>query len=389
MARSRRRANGEGSVFQRKDGRWVMQIWLGDKYKQTYVKSQKEGIQALKKAQQELEQGTLATGPRRKLGEYVEDWLENVHKDKLRLSTYVKYKKLIKYIVAELGNVWLQKLTPEQVQRFYTKLGKKKEDGGRGLSPKTIHEVHGVLHLALKNAVRWSLISRNVCDLVSPPRLVKPDIKPLTMEQAKNLLEVVRGHRLETLLTMALTTGMRRGELLALRWSDVNLEEGTVIVKHTVDYIARYGYVENEAKTEAGRRMIILPAFVVDMLKKHRVQQLELRLKAGDSWQNLDLVFTGLHGGYFNPRYMPKLFNKVLVEAGLPHICFHNLRHSAATLLLSMGVNIKMVQEILGHSDIVVTLGIYGHLLPAMHEEAMSKWDDKLNPNGQGNKEVK
>ncbi len=386
MARSkRRRANGEGSVFQRRDdGRWVMQIWIGDRYKQTYVKSQKEGIQALKKAQQELEQGTLATGPQQTVKQYLEYWLEEVHKPTIRLSSYVKYRKLIYgYIIPALGNIKLQKLTPQHVQSLYRQKAKD------GLMPKTITSIHGVLHKALDNAVRWSLVSRNVCDLVSPPRIVKPDIAPLTMEQAKNLLEVVRGHRLETLLTMALTTGMRRGELLALRWSDVNFEEGTVLVKHTVDYIARYGYVENEAKTKAGRRMIILPSFVLDMLKQHRVQQLELRLKVGDSWQNLDLVFTGLHGGYFNPRYMPKLFNKVLTEAGLRHIRFHDLRHSTATLLLSMGVNIKMVQEILGHSDIIVTLGTYGHLLPSMHEEAMSKWDDKLNPNSQRDKEAK
>jgi len=140
MARSRRRARGEGSVFQRKDGRWVVQIELGDgKRKQFYVKSEREGVKKLRQAQLELEQGMLATGPQRKLKDYLEDWIENLHKDKLRISTYVKYKKLVKYIVGDLGDVWLQKLAPEQVRRFYTKMGTGKDRGGRGLSSKTVH----------------------------------------------------------------------------------------------------------------------------------------------------------------------------------------------------------------------------------------------------------
>jgi len=380
MARSNkgRRAKGDGSVFQRKDGRWVMQIWLGDKYKQTYVKSQRDGFDALKKGQRELEQGNFVTGPQQTLKEYLEYWLEEVHKPTIRLSSYVKYRKLIhSYIIPALGGIKLQKLTPQHVVSLYRQ---KEKDG---LKPKTISSIHGVLHVALKNAVLWNLVAYNVCDKVSAPRVAKGEIKPLTMEQAQNLLKVVRGHRLEAMLTLALTTAMRRGELLALRWSDVDLENGSLQVRRTVDYIPHYGYVEGEPKTKAGQRMILLPSFVVGLLKQHRIEQLEMRLKVGSSWQDRDLLFTGLKGGYFNPRYMPKLFDKVLIEAGLPHMKFHNLRHSAATLLLSMGVSAKMVQEILGHSDISMTLGVYGHVLPAMHKEAMGKWDEKFNPQNQ------
>src|SRR6266566_7824897 len=151
------RGHNEGSVFYwKKRDRWVAEISMGpDKRKRFYFKTKQEAVKKKNEALRELEQGTLATGPQRKLKDYLEDWIENVHRDKLRVSTYVKYKKLIKYIVADLGDVWLQKLTPEQVRRFYTKMGTKKEKGGRGLSSKTIHEIHGVLHLALKNAVRW------------------------------------------------------------------------------------------------------------------------------------------------------------------------------------------------------------------------------------------
>jgi integrase len=208
------------------------------------------------------------------------------------------------------------------------------------------------------------------------------------MEQVHKLLESVRGQRLEMLLTLALTTGMRRGEMLALRWTDVDLEHQTVRVLRTVDYIPKYGYVETEPKMAAGRRSVLFPHFVVDMLKQHRVQQLEARLKAGDKWEDRDLVFTDLRGGYFNPRYLEKLFGKVLVEAGLPHRPFHNLRHSTATLLLSMGVPLKVIQEILGHSNFAITANVYTDVLPSLQKEAMDKWDNAFRPDNQGDEQV-
>ena len=178
------------------------------------------------------------------------------------------------------------------------------------------------------------------------------------------------------LLVLALTTGMRRGELLALRWSDIDCEGQNLQVRRTVDFIARYGYVENEPKTVRGRRKILLPAFVVEMLKRHRISQLEQKLKVGESWLDLDLVVCGLEGNYLNPRYLLKLFDKLLQEAGLPHMRFHDLRHSAATILLSMGVHAKVVQELLGHSTISMTMDVYSHVLPSMQKDAMDKWDD-------------
>ncbi len=384
MARSRRRARGEGSVFQRKDSYWVAQIELGDgKRKQYYLKTQKEAVEKLRKAQRELEQGTLVTGPQQTVKQYLEYWLEEVHKSSIKVSTYVKYGKLInRYIVPALGHLKLEKLTPQHVKSLYNQ---KEKDG---LSAKTINSIHGVLHKALDNAVLWNLASRNVCDVVSPPRLVKPEKRSLTMEQAHRLLESVRGHRLEMLLTLALTTGLRRGEMLALRWTDVDLERQTVKVQRTVDYIPRHGYVENEQKTAAGRRVVLLPSFVVDMLKQHRIQQVEARLKAGSAWEDRDLVFTGLSGGYFNPRYLEKLMQRVIAEAGLPHMTLHTLRHSAATLLLSMGVPLKVIQEILGHSSFAITADIYTDVLPSMQREAMDKWDGVFKSDDQDGEQV-
>jgi integrase len=395
MTENKRRGHNEGSVYYEESrDRWVAAVSIGPgQRKKFYFKTKQEALKKKNEALRELEQGTLATGPRRKLQDYLEDWIENVHKDKLRISTYVKYKKLIKYILADLGDVWLQKLTPEQVRRFYTKLEKEGGISERGLSSKTIHEIHGVLHLALKNAVRWGYVSRNICDLVEPPRIVSREATPLTLEQAHILLEYVRKHRLEILLTMAVVTGMRRGELLALRWSNIDFERRSLLVLHTVDYIPRYGYVETEPKTAAGKRLVSLPSFLVEMLKQHRVQQLEVRLKQGNDWENRDLVFPDLHGGYFNPNYLLRMFKKVLQEAAIPHMHFHDLRHSAATILLSMGVNMKVIQELLGHSDIAITLGRYSHLLPSMQREVIDKWDvefghDGGRDEGEGDEEI-
>jgi integrase len=354
--------------------RWVAEITVEAGTRKKYrFKTKQEAIRKKSEALRELEQGVLASGPQRKLGEYLEDWIENVHKGKLKISAYVKYKKLIKYVAADrLGNVWLQKLTPELVQRFYHRLGERK------LSSKTINSVHGVLHIALDHAVRWGYVSRNVCDFVTLPRIVTKEAVFLTVEQAHILLESVREHRLEELLMLIVVTGMRRGEVLALRWSDVDFKRQVLHVLHTVDYIPKYGYVEGEPKTKAGKRKINLPLFVVEMLQAYKQEQDELKAKVGEKWEGLGLVFPDLKGGYFNPNYLLRVFKKVLQDAGLAHMRIHDLRHSAATILLAKGVNVKVVSELLGHSDIVITFRTYGHLLPTMQGDVVDKWEEEF-----------
>jgi len=383
---AKHRGHHEGSIYRREsDGRWVGSISLEDgKRKYIYGKTRKEVYDKLQKALMEQQQGTLPTGPKQTIKQYLEYWLEEVHKPTIRLSSYVKYHRLIHiHILPALGHVPLQKLAPQQVQSFY------KQKSDEVLSPKMVHSIHGVLHKALENAVRWKLVSRNVCDLVSPPRLVKREIQPLTADQARRLIKAARGHRLEAVLVMAITTGMRRGELLALRWQDIDFEHQSLHVRRTVDFFAGYGgYIETEPKTVKGRRMIALPPFVIEVLRHHRVVQLEVRLKAGTAWEEHDLVFTGLRGNYLNPRYILKLFAQVLKDADLPHLRFHDLRHSAATLLLGMGVHPKVVQEILGHSQIGMTMDTYSHVLPSMQREAMEKWSDVFRDTTEDNTNI-
>jgi integrase len=370
-----KRGNGEGSVYRRKsDGRWVGSLSLPDGTRKVfYGKKQSEVIAKLDEAANDLRRGMLAVGSNTTLQEYLENWLENVHKPTIRLSTYLNYGKLLKnYLVPGLGKVKIHKLTPQQVQAFYSK------KMSEGLAPKTVNNIHGVLHKALDNAVKWNILPRNVCDAVTPPRIPHKEQNVLTKQQAHTLLEEVKAHRLEALLTLAITTDMREGELLALHWQDITFEDCSLQVKRAVSYLKGYGYVESEPKTAKGRRMIKLPVFVIDILIRHKAQQEEQRREVGSAWIDKGLVFTNAQGYYFSSSTLRKMFRRFLVSIGLPHMRFHDLRHSAATILLAMKVHPKVVQEILGHSQIAMTLDVYSHALPSMQEDVTKQWDSEF-----------
>jgi integrase len=260
-----RRGHGEGSIYQRKDGRWAASISLeGRKRKTFYGRTRKEVQERLKVALHEQQQGMLVTGPQQTVAQYIEYWLENVHKPTIRTLSYVKYQGLVRWhIVPELGYIQLQKLSPQHLQSLYAK------KLGDGLSPKTITDIHNLLHKALDNAVRWSLISRNACDAVSPPRKKRFETHPLNTEQVRKLLDTARGHPREALIVLALATGMRRGELLGLKWQDINFDTGTLQVRRVLTYVGRQGYIEAEPKTEKSRRSIVLAPFALEALKQH------------------------------------------------------------------------------------------------------------------------
>ncbi len=224
--------------------------------------------------------------------------------------------------------------------------------------------MHAVLHNALSHAVSINLVGRNICDVVKRPRLVRHERHPLTVEQAQKLLRYLQGRSLEGLITVALATGMRRGELLGLRWQDVNFDTRRLQVQRTISRQRKRGIVESEPKTSRGRRNIILPPFAIDVLKQHRTRQLEARLKAGPAWEESNFVFCNGHGGFLEPSQLHMMFRSLLEDAGLPQIRFHDLRHSAATIMLSMGVHPKVVQELLGHSSISMTLDVLCRHLP-------------------------
>jgi integrase len=367
-----RRVHGTGSVFQRLDRKgkqWVAQVVLEHgKTRQRYFWTQVEAADALNEMLYEQKRGMLVKEKDQTVQQLIEHWLENVHKKTIRLSSYAEYRSVTNtHILPELGYIKLQQLTIQRVERFYMR---KQDDG---LSASRIRAIHRVLHQALAYAVRTNLVMRNVCDAVKLPRLTRRERQPLTLEQAQKLLAVAKGHQLEALLTTALVTGMREGELLALRWNDINFEQQYLQVRRTVRRIAGQGLKEGEPKSESSRRKIVLSPFLLGVLKQHRVRQLEAKLKAGPVWEEHDLVFCNNRGKFMDNPDLLKRFDRLLKAADLPHMHFHDLRHSAATFLLAMGVHAKIAQELLGHSNIAITLNIYSHVLPSLQKDAVDK----------------
>ena len=366
----RRRAYGTGSLFYREDRKLhVAQIVLENgKTIQRYFKTQKEAADALDEMLYELRRGSLITEKDQTVRQYLEHWLENVHKRSIRISTYSEYRSILNaHILPELGHIKLRQLTIQRVEAFYMK----KSDGG--LSASRVRLIHAILHRALAHAVKHNLVVRNVCDHVTLPRRIQHERHTLTVEQARELLARAKGHRLEALLTVALVTGMREGELLALRWSDVNFGQQYLQVRRTVRRITGQGFKENEPKTASSRRKIVLPPFLLEVLRQHRMRQAEVRQAAGLRWEEHDLVFCNGYGKFISPPKLRENFAKLLRDSGLPRMRFHDLRHSSATLLLAMGIHAKVVQELLGHSNIAITLGVYSHVLPSMQQDAVEK----------------
>lgn len=378
-----KRGNGEGSIYRQNNGLWACSITVdtaeGRKRKYFYGKTRKEVQDKLATALNEIKQGTFITAPTQTVEQFVKDWLENTQRRSVKPRTYERYEEIMRlHVIPALGRHQLQKLSAQHLRAFYTK----KLDSG--LSATTVTHFHNVLHKALKDAVRWGLVSRNVCDLVSPPRRERYEIQALTLEQVHRLLDAAKGHYMEALFYLALATGMRRGELMGLKWQDIDFAQGVLQVRRILSRIPTKmpgkGYVEAEPKTQKSRRSIVIAPFALDALKQHRKRQLEAKLKAGPDWQEHDYVFCTSIGTYLNPTYDILRQLKILLKnAGLPDIRFHDLRHSAATLLLAAGVHPKVVQEILGHSNISMTMDVYSHVLPTMQQDAMNKLNDFMS----------
>lgn len=367
-----RRGHGEGSIYQRSDGRWAASISLeGGKRKTFYGKTRKEVQEQLKTALYDQQRGKLMTAPRQTVQQFLTHWLEDVHKPAVRARTYVRYEmQLRRHVLPALGGIQLSKLTVQHVQKFYSQTLQK------GLSPQSVRLLHAMLHKAFDYAVRVDLLARNICDNVSLPRVEKRETRALSLEQALRLIETVRGHRMEALFVLALVTGMRRGEIVGLKWSDVNLAEGVISVQRSLVEL-KGGIIESKPKSTRGYRSILLPPFALEDLKKHRERQERMR-QGALKWQENDYVFCTSHGTPFAAANLRTEFKALLRKAELPDIRFHDLRHSVATLLLEIGTHPKIVQELLGHENIGMTMDIYSHVMPTMQKEAMAKLNELL-----------
>lgn len=375
MAKSGRRGNGEGTITLRKDGRWEAKLWLADgKRKGYYGSTRQEVARKLAEAMRDRDKGLPQQSDERlRLSTFLQEWLEG-KRATVRPLTWTRYEGLLAHVQRALGAQQLTRITARAIQRFYSDLQAEKP-AGAGLSSTTAHHVHSALRQALASAERQGLIARNPADLVDAPRMRQTEMHTLDLEQSRALLAVAQGDRLEALYVLALATGMRQGELLALRWRDVDLDAHHVQVRGTLSRRSGHGYSIGEPKTKRSRRRLDLDAESVAALRRQRVRQAEERLATGALWGSdarwPDLVFTNRVGRPLDARNLAQQsFKRLLERAELPIIRFHDLRHTAATLMLLQGINVKVVSERLGHASVAITLDRYAHVLPSMQRDA-------------------
>ena len=309
---------------------------------------------------------------RQTVGQFLTRWLEDSAKPCIRPSTYRSYEQMVRvHLIPGLGRHPLSKLTPQHVQEYLNaKLAS-------GLAAHTVRYQHAILRRVLGQAERWKLVPHNVAKLVTPPRVERPDIPILTLEQARQLLQAAKGERLEALFTVALTLGLLQGEALGLCWQDVDLETGELRVRVALQRVnGKLQLVE--PKTLRGRRALPLPPSVVLALREHRRNQLEERLAAGPEWQDSGLVFTTTIGTPLDATNVVRRFRRVLTGAGLARMRYHDLRHACASLLLAQGVELRTIMEVLGHSQLSTTAEIYVHVLPALQRDAANRMEALL-----------
>ncbi len=377
-----RRGPGEGSVFQRADGRWAAVVDLGIKggkrrRKTIYGKTRKEAADKLKAAIRAQQDGLRHAGnDRQTVGQYLNWWLATVVPTSVRPTTARSYSVNVRcHLVPELGHIQLVKLGPLDVQAMINnKLAS-------GLSPRSVQYAHAVLRRALGSAERWGLIPRNVARLVDGPRVTRPEVVPFTPEEARRFLEGARESRLYALYAVAMAVGLRQGEALGLHWRDVDLETGTLRVRITLQRIGGE-VLFLPPKSARSNRVVGLPPVCVDALRVHRRQQLEQRMAAGPAWQEHGLVFTSRTGTPLDARRQVRDFAAVCDRAGLGHRRMHDLRHTCATLLLTQNVHPRIVMEVLGHSQISLTMNTYSHVLPSLLRVAADTMEDVLRPHG-------
>ncbi len=370
-------AKGDG-ITKRKDGRYMARYTVqtpdGPKRKLIYGRKYREVEKKLAEARGDAARGIVFDAKNQTVGEYLERWLRDSVRGSVKPVTFESYERLIrKHGLPRLGRLKLERLSPAHLQALY------RSTLDDGLSPRTVRYLHAVLHRALKQAVRWNLVVRNPAEAVDPPRSQGKEMCPLSAEEARKLLEVAREDRLEALYVLAVNCGLRQGELLALRWGDVDLEAGTLAVRRTLT-VTKDGPSFTTPKTAKSRRTVMLSTGPVEALKRHSARQADEMMAAKGLYVDQGLVFASEVGTPLNRHNLTnRSFKPLLKRAGLPEVRFHDLRHTCATLLLSKDVHPKFVQELLGHATVAITLDTYSHVLPGMGDRASRAMEDLLS----------
>ena len=369
---ARKNSNGDGTrPRKRPDGRWEARFWVetptGRKRRSVYGSSRKEVADKLVEAMTTKDDAPVVMPMNITVGEFLNRHLE-VSKETLKKRTWENHDDTVRvHLIPILGHLKLKELTREHIQYLYT------TKRGEGLSAGTVRRIHAVLSSAFSRAVRWRLVTHNICKDADPPRSEVPEIRPLTQKEARNFLIRAEGERYYALYCLALTSGMRRGEILGLRWGSLDLTERTLQVRHAL-VAGRGSPTFDSPKTNKSRRSIKLTTKAVDALVRHQERQCE----AGFSVENDALVFTSTKGTPINTSRLRLAFKAYLKRTGLPDIRFQDLRHTYATLLLSQGIHPKIVSEQLGHANIGITLDTYSHVLPGMGDAAAGAMDEAL-----------
>lgn len=391
---SKKRGNGEGSIFQDKSGRWRGVITVGinvngsQKRKTFYGKTRKEVSEKLNQALNNLQSHVCVEASKMKLSDWLNHWLNIYAVHDLRLSTKVAYETYIRgHIVPALGNIPLTKLTPQRLQEYYNnKLENGRLDGKGGLDPKTVRNLHNMLHKALEQAVKLDLIPRNPSNATVLPQKKKKEIHFLTVEEQFLLQQAVAGERLGIGIMIDLFTGLRLGELLGLTWENIDLDVGVLRVRQTVNRLKDFNncsdnqtrIVIGEPKTEHSKRSIPLLPELITMLKVHRAKQEVEKKNSFGAYQDKGFVLCNELGQPYEPKTYQDFFKRMVKKADIRDINFHGLRHTFATRALEKGIPAKTVSELLGHSTITITLDLYTHVTEDLKRDAISQLEDLL-----------
>lgn len=347
----------------------------------TVVGSKKDAEKFLTEKLRELDTGILIDTTKMKYSEYLDYWKEKTFGN-LEITTKEGYiQKIDKHIKPYLGNIYLENLKPLHLQNFYDeKLKSGKLNGKGGLSSRTVLALHRIIYSSLEQAVKWQLVARNVAQSVEPPKAKKYKAKYLTDKQTENLIENAKNTDIYIPIMLAIYTGARRGEILGLKWQNVNLEKGIIKI---IDNLCttKNGLIIKQPKTHSGIRTIAISNSLVKILKKHKIKQMENRIKLGKHYQENNAVCCYEDGHLFNPKRFSAKFHELLEKNNLPLIRFHDLRHSHASLLVKLGIEPKVISERLGHSNISITMDLYSHLYEDEDRQVAEMFDSIIKVN--------
>jgi integrase len=370
-----KRGNNEGSIYQRKDERWTAAVTVqGGKRKYLYGSTRDSVRQQLLKAQGNQAQGLPVTDARAFVRDYLSRWLEAAVKPSVRPRSFAAAQLNVNRLLPRLGGLRLSALSATEIQAAYGALL------DRGLSRRSVEQAHSVLHRALKQAVGWGLLVRNPTDSVTVPRPDRREMRTLTEEQVQALFAKTVRDRWHALWVVLVTAGLRLGEATGLRWDDVKLDAGTLSVQRSLQWQKGAGLVFVEPKTKRSRRTVHLAPGAVAALREHRRLQAAERLAFDGEWGHPTLVFPNAVGRPVDPARITDQLGRSLKAAEVPRVRVHDLRHTCATLLLQRNVHPKLVQEMLGHSTIAITLDLYSHVIPAMHGEVAMQMEALFAP---------